>query len=37
MPSKGSSITPPVYCTHLTLGNFKILKIMNLASNCRYP
>ena len=22
---------------HLTLGNFKILKIMNLASNCRYP
>jgi len=27
----------PVYCTHLTLGNFKILKIMNLASNCRCP
>jgi len=28
--------TSPVYCAHLTLGNFKILKIMNLASNCRY-
>jgi len=38
MPSKVVyCTTSPVYCMHLTLGNFKILKIMNLASTCRYP
>ena len=29
--------TSPVYCMYLTLGNFHVLKIMNLTSNCRYP
>jgi len=28
---------PPHLFMQLTLGNFKILKIMNLASHCRYP
>ena len=36
-PSKSSLIyhLTSVYCTCLTLGNFKILKLKNLALNCR--
>ena len=37
MPSKDGIMNHLTCLLYLNLGKFKILKIMNLASNCRYP